>query len=198
VTEPPLDEDGMNFYLDTLKEVQSLGGFKEEDGLVRMPLKNGIQGVQAMLSEYLGGTTAEPWRKFVGKIESSCAFRLQAKASNTSTWVDQVGWCRSAVTAVLVRLPRLIHPLAHSLRASLRVQTQETLMTSVVTEYLTLRDRARTVLRALFRAGDVDGDGNLTVEEFSKIVRLADSERPMRCVTHCHKRALVSAFHWRF
>jgi hypothetical protein len=41
---------------------------------------------------------------------------------------------------------------------------QEALMTSVIKEYELLRERAKSVLRSLFKAGDIDGDGNLTLQ----------------------------------
>ena len=55
-----------------------------------MPLKNGIQGVQVILADYLGGTSSDAWKQLVMKIETSCSFRMQAKASNTTNWVDKV------------------------------------------------------------------------------------------------------------
>ena len=41
---------------------------------------------------------------------------------------------------------------------------QEALMTSVIREYEVLRERGKSVLRSLFKAGDVDGDGKLTLK----------------------------------
>jgi hypothetical protein len=37
-------------------------------------------------------------------------------------------------------------------------------MTSVIREYEVLRERGKSVLRSLFKAGDVDGDGKLTLK----------------------------------
>ncbi len=54
---------------------------------------------------------------------------------------------------------------------------QETLMTTVITEYLHLKTRGSEVLRGLFEAADVDGDGNLTPDEFADLVHLVDASR---------------------
>ena len=54
-------------------------------------------------------------------------------------------------------------------------------MESVMREFQSLRDRAKSVLRALFEAGDVDGDGDLTAEEFTEIIKIADPNFAVRC-----------------
>ena len=48
-------------------------------------------------------------------------------------------------------------------------------MNSVMNEFQSLRDRAKSVLRSLFHAGDIDGDGDLTIDEFSAIIHIADA-----------------------
>ena len=48
-------------------------------------------------------------------------------------------------------------------------------MSTVLQEYGNLKVRARQVLRALFMAADVDGDGNLTIDEFEDLVHIADA-----------------------
>jgi hypothetical protein len=54
---------------------------------------------------------------------------------------------------------------------------QEMLMSTVTQEYLSLKARGKQVLRGLFLAADIDGDGNLTVDEFRDVVLLVDSSK---------------------
>lgn len=58
--------------------------------MVKLPLKVGIQGVQVMLAEYLGGSSSIAWKAFVAKIESGCMSQIRGKQTNTKDWVDQV------------------------------------------------------------------------------------------------------------
>ena len=52
-------------------------------------------------------------------------------------------------------------------------------MSTVILEYLQLKARGIEVLQGLFAAADVDGDGNLTIEEFMDVVHLVDSSRSL-------------------
>lgn len=56
---------------------------------MKLPLKTGINGVQGMLAEFLGGSSSVAWKAFVQKVEQGCLTQ-QTKRSNTKDWVDQV------------------------------------------------------------------------------------------------------------
>lgn len=65
-------------------------------------------------------------------------------------------------------------------------------MSTVLQEYGNLKERATQVLKALFLAADIDGDGNLTTEEFGDVVRLADATLSHQCV--CRVLPAVCSF----
>ncbi len=57
---------------------------------------------------------------------------------------------------------------------------QEVLLSALVTEYEKISARIEEILRALFQAGDCDGDENLSMEEFRVVLRIADPTKPAR------------------
>ncbi len=59
-----------------------------------IPLHKCIAGVQAMLADYLGGSSSVAWKVFVQKIEAGCV-STQVKPSHTREWIDQVCVCVS-------------------------------------------------------------------------------------------------------
>ena len=66
----------------------------QDDGLVRFPLRTGIQGVAGMLAEFLGGSSSVAWKAFVQRIETGCVAHINTKVTNTKDWVDQVRHCQ--------------------------------------------------------------------------------------------------------
>ena len=50
-------------------------------------------------------------------------------------------------------------------------------MSTVIQEYGNLKVRGGQVMQGLFKAADIDGDGNLTIDEFMDVVHLVDASK---------------------
>jgi hypothetical protein len=59
---------------------------------------------------------------------------------------------------------------------------QEVLLTALVNEYVKINVRIDSILHALYRAGDCNGDGDLSLSEFTVVVRIADPTKSPRSV----------------
>ena len=70
--------------------------------------------------------------------------------------------------------------------------TQEAFLDACLRQYLNLRSKTEALLGQLFIAGDVDGDGELTLDEFSTIVCHIDANMSEREVRE-HVRACAMA-----
>ena len=53
-------------------------------------------------------------------------------------------------------------------------------MSTVIQEYGNLKVRGGQVMQGLFKAADIDGDGNLTIDEFMD-VRISEHESAVFC-----------------
>jgi len=67
--------------------------------------------------------------------------------------------------------------------------SQETFLDLCVKEYLKARAKTSTLLGQLFLAGDVDGDGELTLDEFSTIIQHIDNTISARETSTMYREA---------
>lgn len=91
------------------------------------------------------------------------------------------GAARARQAGVCLRASETREHAARSLSSPAVAPLQELLLSSVITAYRALKVRVQEILKALFVAADTNGDGILTLDEFSEVILLADSSKKMEC-----------------